>query len=133
MADTANRKDSIMIRVGLLCLLGIPSFVWSAAPVEDARVLLERYRCNICHAKEAPGTGPAFVDIADRFRHERGAVAKVAAIIKGGSRSGGPWHMPPHPEISNSRAVAMARHILSIRHEAGRSVSGPRGSVASAS
>jgi len=120
-----------MTRVCLLCLFWISSSAWSAAPVEDADVLLERYRCNVCHAKEEAGTGPAFVDIADRFRHDRRAVPKVAAIIRGGSRSGGPWHMPPHPEISNRRAVAMARHILSMRHEAGHSVSGPRESVAS--
>jgi cytochrome c551/c552 len=32
-----------------------------------------------------------------------------------GAHSGGPWHMPPHPEVSKADAVTMARYILAIK------------------
>ena len=39
----------------------------------------------------------------------------VADKIRSGVHSGGPWHMPPHPEVSKVDAATMARHILAIK------------------
>ena len=38
----------------------------------------------------------------------------VASILRTGARGGGPWHMPPHPEISDADARRMARYILAL-------------------
>lgn len=85
---------------------------------------LAQHRCTICHAAHETLTGPSFADIALAYKGQRNAEATIAAQIRAGIKSGGPWHMPPHPEISQKEAREMARYILSVQPaapEAGQS------------
>jgi cytochrome c len=52
--------------------------------------------------------------VAARYGGNPQAVTMVASILRTGARGGGPWHMPPHPEISDADARRMARYILSL-------------------
>ena len=85
------------------------------ADTAQAQALLREYKCYLCHGDSEAKTGPAYVDVAAKYRGNRGAVAAIAAVVKKGSRSGGPWHMPPHPEVSDTDARIMARYILSLK------------------
>ena len=76
---------------------------------------LTQYRCYICHADREALTGPAFADIAAANRKQRDAVSRIAHDIRAGVKNGGPWHMPPHPEVSAAEARVMARYIMSLR------------------
>lgn len=87
----------------------------SVAAGEAPGVLLERYKCSICHADQEPKAGPAYVDIAAKYRGNPKAVSTVAAVVRSGAHGGGPWHMPPHPEVSEADATTLARYILSRR------------------
>lgn len=92
--------------------------VMSAAGVAQAQapqVLLEQYKCYSCHADDETKTGPAYVVVADKYRGNPKAVATVASMIRKGIHDGGPWHMPPHPEVSDADAKKMARYILSLK------------------
>ena len=75
---------------------------------------LTHYRCYICHSDREPLVGPAFADVAAAYEGRRDAIPKIANDIRAGIRTGGPWHMPPHPEISRDEARAMARYIVSL-------------------
>ena len=70
------------------------------ARAQAPQVLLREYKCYVCHADDETKTGPAYVDVAAKYRGNPQAVAIVAGMVRKGSRSGGPWHMPPHPEVS---------------------------------
>lgn len=83
------------------------------APV-DPRTLLTQYKCYICHADRETKAGPAYVDVAAHFRGKRDAASTIAGEIRRGLHRGGPWHMPPHPEVSPAEARAMARYIMSL-------------------
>jgi len=83
----------------------------------DAKAALAAYRCYTCHSDQEPLAGPAFIDIATRYRGRKDAVSYVARQIATGARTGGPWHMPPHPEVSGDEARAMARYIISLRDQ----------------
>ena len=86
------------------------------AQTSQAQALLHEYKCYICHADSETKTGPAYVDVAAKYRGKRAAVAAVAAVVtKGSHGGGGPWHMPPHPEVSDTDARTMARYILSLK------------------
>ena len=76
---------------------------------------LEHYRCTICHAEREWLAGPAWADVAQHYRGNRHAAEIIAARIRAGMHSGGLWHMPPHPEVSQADADAMARYILTVR------------------
>jgi cytochrome c len=82
---------------------------------QTAQELLRQYKCYICHADDETKTGPAYVDIAARYRGNPQAIAIVSGVVRKGASSGGPWHMPPHPEISSRDATTMARYILSLK------------------
>jgi len=83
-------------------------------PAQEPQALLQKYSCTICHSKEEAGAGPAFVDIAEKYKGNPKAAAILRAEIKKGTHGSGPWHMPPHPEVTNADAEAMAQYILSL-------------------
>lgn len=99
-----------------IAAMAAASIALGTAHAADAPALLEKYKCYICHADTEAKAGPAYVDVADGYRGNPKAAASVIAIIKKGAHGGGPWHMPPHPEVSDADARAMARYILSLRH-----------------
>src|SRR6476659_5917183 len=89
----------------------------AAAPVDAsvARALLERNKCYLCHADHEPKTGPAYVDVAARYRGVPHAESRLFASVVRGSHGAGPWHMPPHPELSDADTRLMLRYILSLK------------------
>ena len=103
------------LRVALpLALASFFSVAWAAAEAPEA--LLDKYRCTICHSEREAAAGPAWIDIALKYRRKPQADKLVADRIREGVRGGGPWHMPPHPEISKADARTMARYILAIKN-----------------
>ena len=70
---------------------------------------------TFCHAEREAKTGPAFVEIAASYKGNAKAVDVLAAVIRKGSHGSGPWHMPPHPEVSEADAKVMVRYILSLQ------------------
>jgi len=104
-----------VLRLAALILCSVPLAVAAKAPTADARMLLTQYKCYICHADREAKAGPAYVDVAKHFRSDRNAVSTLAREIRSGLRRGGPWHMPPHPEVPAAEARVMARYIMSLR------------------
>lgn len=89
----------------------------AAAPIDAsaARALLDRDKCYLCHDDREPKTGPAYVDIAARYRGAPGAASTLVARVKRGTHGAEPWHMPPHPELSDADTKLMIRYILSLK------------------
>ncbi|MFO1304734.1 MAG: cytochrome C [Burkholderiales bacterium] len=106
-------RDRIQVRLAPLhiLLLAMAPWVHAAGPPPA----LAQYRCTICHAERETLTGPSFADIAQAYQGRGDAPATIAAEIRAGIKSGGPWHMPPHPEVSPKEALEMARYILSVK------------------
>jgi cytochrome c551/c552 len=94
--------------IAALCTVGL-------AHAQTPESLLRQNKCYLCHADRETKTGPAFADVAAKYRGKADAVEVLAATVRKGAHGSGPWHMPPHPEISRGDANAMARYILSLR------------------
>lgn len=97
-----------MILAGSLAVPGV-------VHAQDPQALLEKYKCNACHARNEARTGPAYADVAARYRGDAQAVSVLAATIRSGTQGAGPWHMPPHPEIPEADARKMVRYILALK------------------
>jgi cytochrome c len=69
--------------------------------------------CAACHAIETKLLGPAFRDVAAKYRGVSGAEAFLARKIRAGS-SGvwGPTAMPPSTQISERDARILAQWVL---------------------
>ena len=89
-----------------------------ASPVSHAdspRVVLERYKCYVCHADREARTGPAYLEVAEKYRGDSRARTMLVAEVRKGTHGSGPWPMPPHPEVAEADARTMVRYILSLK------------------
>jgi cytochrome c len=102
------------VKVRLLAL-AVLLFSAGIAQAGSPEALLARYQCYVCHADQETRTGPAFVDVAARYKDDRRAEARLAAEVRKGTHGSGPWHMPPHPEVSAADARTMLRYIFSLK------------------
>jgi sulfite dehydrogenase len=73
-----------------------------------------RYGCLSCHNVNMKVVGPAYKDIAAKYRSDGSALAKISEQIhKGGSGKWGPVLMPPFPGVTEAETKALADWILS--------------------
>lgn len=90
------------------------ALVATAAHADDAA--LKKNNCMACHAIDTKLVGPAYKDVANKYRGQSDAVAKLSKkIIAGGAGVWGPMPMPAHPQISEADAKKLAAYILSIK------------------
>lgn len=86
-----------------------------AAEVARAEKLLISHHCLACHRRDSKVVGPAFADVAARYRDQPGAEALLAErILKGGRGHWGPVSMPPQPQLDDDTLRAMTRWILQL-------------------
>jgi cytochrome c551/c552 len=79
------------------------------------KALMDKSDCNACHSVDNKIVGPAFKDIAKKYKGDKTAVTKLSdKIIKGGAGSWGDIPMAPHPQISKADANEMVKYILSL-------------------
>lgn len=118
LREPRNRRGAAFRRAVTALAAVLCSTAFAASDADRARAhaqeLLTRYKCYICHADREAKAGPAYADVAAYYRGRPDAVTKIATDIRRGLRSGGPWHMPPHPEVTPAEARAMARYIMSL-------------------
>ena len=80
-------------------------------PAELAR----RKACLSCHGVDNRIVGPAFRDVAKRYRGQDGAEAKlVEKLRRGGSGSWGALSMPPNPDLAAADATTLVRWVLGL-------------------
>ena len=75
--------------------------------------LAVRYGCLGCHNAAVKVVGPAYKDIAVKYRGDGSALAKISEQIhKGGSGKWGPVLMPPFPGVTEAETKVLADWIL---------------------
>jgi cytochrome c len=82
---------------------------------DDANVseLARRKACLSCHTADKRVVGPAFRDVAARYKGAAGIEEKlVEKLRKGGGGAWGALPMPPNPDLAESDARALVRWIL---------------------
>jgi cytochrome c len=77
--------------------------------------LAKRKACLGCHAVEQRIVGPAFRDVASRYRSEPGAEAKLLEKLqRGGGGAWGPIAMPPNPDLAEADAKVLLEWVLGL-------------------
>jgi S-disulfanyl-L-cysteine oxidoreductase SoxD len=80
-----------------------------------AAELARRKACLSCHGVDRKIVGPAFRDVAKRYKGQEGAHAKlVETLRKGSSGNWGPIPMPPNPDLPAADAATLARWVLGL-------------------
>ncbi|HEU0282924.1 MAG TPA: c-type cytochrome, partial [Gallionella sp.] len=79
----------------------------------DALQLAKKNNCLACHAIDKKVVGPAWKDVAAKYRGDAGAEARLMnKIAKGGSGVWGATMMPPSPQVSEADRKTLARFVL---------------------
>jgi len=82
------------------------------------KTLIEKSDCKACHFTDKKSIGPAFKDVAAKYRADANAVASLSdKIIKGGAGVWGETAMSAHPSIGLPEAGQMVKYILSLADE----------------
>ena len=81
----------------------------------DAQQIATRYGCLGCHNPAVKLVGPAYRDIAVKYKSDPAAFAKVdEQIHKGGSGKWGPIMTPPFPQVTPGETKILADWILGL-------------------
>jgi cytochrome c len=88
-----------------------------AAPVHASEAIAKKARCVACHAIDKKLVGPAYRDVATKYRGDSGAPARLAEKVRhGGSGVWGQVPMMPHPadKISDDDLAAVIGWVLAL-------------------
>jgi len=78
--------------------------------------LIKKYNCTACHQNDKKLVGPAYQDVAAKYKGDAGAAAKLAAKVKaGGSGVWGAVPMPPNPQVPDADLKTMVTYILGMK------------------
>jgi cytochrome c551/c552 len=90
-----------------------PKTVPNTAAATNAEAFAKKYGCLSCHGIKVKIVGPAFQDVAAKYRNDPAALDKISwQIHNGGSGKWGPVIMPPFPMVTDAQAKMVARWIM---------------------
>jgi cytochrome c551/c552 len=90
-----------------------PAAAGAPAAEIDVQAVLKANACLGCHAVAQKIVGPAYHDVAVKYKNDPQALAKLEASIKaGGSGKWGPVVMPPFGNLSPQELKALAAFVL---------------------
>lgn len=97
-----------------LTALSLSALVLFALPARADRALATAKNCMTCHAMDRKLVGPAFKDVAARYRNDKAAADRLAQkIMEGGGGAWGVVRMPSNPQVNEAEAKRLAAWVLS--------------------
>lgn len=88
------------------------------APLDMAggQALMQKDGCAACHAIDKKVVGPAYQDVAAKYKDDKGAAARLAQKVKaGGTGAWGQVPMPPNAAVSDDDIKSLVAWILSLK------------------
>jgi cytochrome c len=87
-----------------------------ASPALADEALAKKYACTACHAIDKKLVGPAYKDVAAKYKGDAKAAENLAAKVKkGGSGVWGPVPMPPNPNVPDADLAKLVKWVLSVK------------------
>ena len=86
----------------------------AAVDAAKAKQLATKYNCLACHAVDKKLVGPAYQDVAKKYKGDKSAAEKLAGKVKaGGSGVWGAIPMPPN-NVPDADIKTLVDWILSV-------------------
>lgn len=100
--------------IAIAALAGICAGGSAFADAAKAKQLAQKYNCLACHAEDKKLVGPAYKEIAKKYKGDAGAEAKMIAKVKNGG--GGVWGSIPMPpnNVPEGDIKTMVQWILAM-------------------
>ena len=85
-------------------------------PAVASDALAKKYNCTACHAVDKKMVGPAFKDVAAKYKGQADAIAKLSAKVKaGGSGVWGQIPMPPNAAVPDNDLKTLVQWVLAAK------------------
>lgn len=82
----------------------------------NAEALLKKHACIACHQIDKKMVGPAYKDVAAKYRGQKDIAPKlVEKVKKGGVGVWGQVPMPPNAAVPDADIKVMVDYILSLK------------------
>lgn len=101
--------------VNLLCVAALGAA--AATPALASEEIIKKARCVACHAVDQKRVGPAYKDVAAKYKGQADAVAVLSTKVRnGGTGNWGQIPMPPNgtDKISDADLKAAVEWILKL-------------------
>ena len=100
-------------KINILFASALMLFATQNVIVDEA--LAKNKNCHACHSIDNKIIGPAFKDIAAKYKGVDGAVAALTSKVKnGGAGVWGDMPMPPNAAVSDAEIETLVKWILSL-------------------
>ena len=88
----------------------------AAGTANADQALAQKSGCMACHAVDKKVVGPAFKDVAAKYKGDAGAAAKlVDKVKKGGSGAWGQIPMPPNASVKDEDIKKLVSWVLATK------------------
>jgi cytochrome c len=85
-----------------------------AAPARADEALAKRHNCLACHTVDKKSVGPAYRDIAKKYKGQNVAAKLEQKVKKGGQGAWGNVPMPPNPAVPDADIKKLVDWILKM-------------------
>ena len=110
--EAKMKRHWIAIPLGLSIAGGTQAQLDNAA----AESLMKKHGCASCHEVDKKVIGPAFRDVAARYKDDKDAATKLAnKVKKGGAHVWGEMAMPPNVLVSDAEIKDLVNWILTLK------------------
>lgn len=110
----SNLIFSSFLAFGLLTAGSAKSQSQDPKDIEAGKLLISKSDCFACHKPDSKLVGPAYTDIAKKYKPTEANITLLAGkVIKGGSGTWGQIPMLAHPKVTQADAKKMVKFILS--------------------
>lgn len=102
------------IVVSMVAAAGL--MIAGSAMATDMPDLAKKNNCTTCHTIDKKLVGPAWAEVAKKYKGDAGAEAKlITKVAKGGAGSFGTMPMPPNaPKVSEADIKTLVQFILGL-------------------
>lgn len=92
----------------------------ASALFASGKKLIEASDCKGCHSIAKKSIGPAYMDVAKKYKDDKSALERLTRkVIAGGSGVWGETPMSAHPQLSATDAADMIKYVLNVSSASG--------------
>jgi len=100
------------MKTSLLTALLLSSGLLLASAAHASPELAKKYNCFACHGVDKKVVGPAFKDIAGKYKGQNIQTKLEEKVKKGGAGSFGPIPMSPNPQVPDADIKLLVKWVL---------------------
>lgn len=109
-------KRTCMLLAGLVAGFVVTGSAYAALDSKAAEAMMKKDGCAACHSIDKKVVGPAYQEVAAKYKGDAKAEAMlVEKVKKGGAGVWGQIPMPPNAQVSDADIKALVEWILTLK------------------